>query len=237
MRAADSTHASLVIETGADTALVFIDSMRAGFTPLSATTTPGRHILRLVHIDVSSWLTGTMSDTLVLAPGEDRRLHYEFERRFMIVTSPAGAQVRVGDSLAGTTPLLVLFPPGGVLPRLALQKTGYETVPVTIPPGQGGIVRATLTGLWQAEAMETPFLNDSPARNPLRFYIAGGATLLSGISAAYFKIRADEQHEMFLQTADPARRDDTRRLDSVAAISLVLTQVGFAFLTYFLLSD
>jgi hypothetical protein len=198
---------------------------------------PGKHLLRLVHADLTSWLTGSIVDTVLLSGGGERKLRYEFERRFMIITIPAGASVTIGDSVAGTTPLLMRVPAGTVLPPLLVSKKGYTAMPLVAPPGQGGIARAILTPAWQAEQAESPLQSDSPARSPLRYYITGGATLLSGAAAAYLKIKADGQNELFLRTGDPDRWNDTRRYDTAAAIALVATEIGFAFLTYFLLSD
>ncbi len=48
---------SLTIATGPDTALVFIDSVQRGTTPLTVDSlAAGNHIIRLVHADVPSWV-------------------------------------------------------------------------------------------------------------------------------------------------------------------------------------
>jgi hypothetical protein len=220
-----------------DTALVTIDSAFSGGTPLTVSVPAGRHILRLVHSDVASWLTGSITDTLILSPGGEKKLHYQFERRFLVVTTPDGASVTVGDSLFGTTPLVMRLPAGAGLPTLLLRKKGYASASLTAPPGAGQIAHAVLARAWQAEQEESPLQSDIPVHTPWRYYIAGGATLLSGAATAYLKIRADEQNDLFLRTGDPARWNETRRYDTAAAITLVATEIGFAFLTYFLLSD
>jgi hypothetical protein len=82
-------------------------------------------------------------------------------------------------------------------------------------------------------------LNESgpSSKTSLRFYLAGGATILSGVAAAYFKIKADDRNALYELTGDPALRDETHRLDTAAGISLLATEIGFALLTYYLLSD
>ena len=234
---ADTSRARLTIETGVDTALAVIDSASAGRTPLTLSLAPGRHILRLVHADVTSWLTGSITDTLSVNRGEERTLRYRFERRFLVITTPDGASVTMGDSVVGTTPLVMRLPAGADYPTLLLRKKGYAPASVTAPAGEGGIARAILLPAWQAEPEESPLQSDSPAHNPLRYYVAGGVTLLSGAATAHLKIRADEMNDLYLQTGDPARWSETRRYDAAAAITLVATEIGFAFLTYFLLSD
>jgi hypothetical protein len=77
----------------------------------------------------------------------------------------------------------------------------------------------------------------SSERTGLRLYVSGGATLVAGVAAAYFKIKADGKNALFQDTGDPALQRETHRLDISAALALLATQVGFAFFTYFLLSD
>ena len=233
------TRAVLSVDTGADTALVIIDSIRRGTTPLTIDSlAPGKHIIRLVNTDLSSWLTGAINDTLQLHAGERRALRYIFDRRVMIITDPSGAVVFAGDSALGNSPLVLSLSSGAPSGAFSVEKQGYERTVVPLPPGRGGIMRAVLKKLWQSEAPEGALVNESTGdRSSLRLYVAGGATLLSGIAAAYFKIRADNRNADFLAHGSPALRDETRRLDTAAAISLLATEIGFGFLTYFLLAD
>lgn len=237
--ASGSMAASLAITSGADSALVFVDSVRRGMTPLTIDSLPpGNHVLRLVHADAASWLTGTIVDTVRLGAGERRALRYSFERRVLIITDPSGALVFAGDSSLGTTPMVFSFPAEGVPGGLSAAKQGYERAVLPLPPGQGGITRAVLKKFWQSEPPEGALVKESNGdRSSLRLYVAGGITLVSGMAAAYFKIKADNRNAAFQVSGNPALRDETRRLDTAAALSLVATQIGFGFLTYFLLAD
>ena len=233
------TFASLSISTGADTAWVFIDTVRLGRTPWrSDSLSPGTHRLRLVETDVSSWLTGSIVDTVVLSPGEERSLRYTFERWVTIITDPSGAVVRIGDSLAGTTPLVLLARGEAERGPILVEKQGFEATTVPLSAFQGGISRTILKKIWQPEGPDgsvTP--GDEAGRNSLRLYVVGGATLVAGVAAAYFKIKADGRNAAFLETGDPWQGSETRRLDTAAAVALAIMQVNFALLTYFLLSE
>jgi hypothetical protein len=230
---------SLTIATGPDTALVFIDSVQRGTTPLTVDSlAAGNHIIRLVHADVPSWLTGTILDTVHCGPGERRTLRYSFERRVLIITDPSGALVFAGDSSLGTTPMVFALPPGGIPGGLSASKQGYERMVIPLPPGQGGITRAVLKKLWQSDPPEGALVRESNGdRSSIRLYVAGGITVVAGIAAAYFKIKADNRNAAYQANGSPALRDETRRLDTAAGISLIATQIGFGFLTYFLLAD
>ena len=241
--AADSTApapCSLTLRTGTDTAWVFIDSFRAGKTPLTVDSLHGgRHALRLVQSDLSSWLTGSIDDTIFLAPGEQRTLRYSFERRVMVVTDPSGAIVSIGDSTAGTTPLVLVSGATGIPSSITVERKGYEKTSLLLPAGGSGIARAALQKIWQSEPSESPLMTESgrSERTGLRLYVAGGVTIVAGVASAYWKIKADGRNALYQKTGDPAFQRETHRLDTSSALALLVTQAGFAFFTYFLLSD
>jgi hypothetical protein len=219
---------------------VFIDSFRAGKTPLTLDSlSGGTHTLRLVQSDLSSWLTGSISDTIFMAQGEQRTLRYAFDRRVMVITDPSGALVTVGDSVAGTTPLVLVSGSTGLPLSVTVERMGYEKTAILLPTGKTGIARATLQKIWQSEPFESPLMIESGSseRTGLRLYVAGGATIVAGVAAAYLKIKADGKNALYQDTGDPALQRETHRLDTSAALALLVTQVGFAFFTYFLLSD
>ena len=231
---------SLTIRTGTDSASVYLDSVRAGRTPLTIDALRGgSHVIRLVQEDTTSWLTGSITDTVYLSPGESRTLRYAFERRVMVVTDPSGALVYIGDSAAGTTPLMLTSGARSLPSDVSVVRSGYDRTIVPLPGSGSGVARAVLHKMWQSEPPESPFMSESGSseRTGLRLYVAGGLTVAAGAAAAYFKIKADGRNELYQASGNPAFRDETRRLDVSAAIALVATQIGFAFFTYYLLSD
>src|SRR5512140_501827 len=97
----------LSIQADVDSAVVFVDSVRVGETPLVVRDIqPGFHRLKIVHPDVTNWLPGSIRDSLQLRPGEEKSLRYTFGRRYLILSVPSGAEVLVGDSASGSTPYL-----------------------------------------------------------------------------------------------------------------------------------
>ena len=234
-----SSWATVTITTENDTAIVIVDSVRRGTTPLTLDSlAPGTHILKLVQSDVSSWLTGSITDTLRCTSGDRRTLRYGFPRKVMIVTNPSGAMLFAGDSAIGSTPTVVAIPTEGLPSVFSAVKEGYERTIVPLPPGGSGITRAAMTKLWQAESPEGSLVKESSGtRSSLKVYAAAGLTLAAGAAAAYFKIKADNRNADYTATGNPLLRDETHRLDTAAAVSLLVTQIGFGFLTYFLLAD
>jgi hypothetical protein len=115
---------------------------RTGKTPLTVDSLRGgKHALRLVQSDLSSWLTGCINDTVFLAPGEQRTLRYAFDRRVMVVTDPSGAIVSIGDSIAGTTPLLLVSRSSDLPSSVTVERKGYEKTAILLPAGNRGCTR------------------------------------------------------------------------------------------------
>jgi hypothetical protein len=65
----------------------------------------------------------------------------------------------------------------------------------------------------------------------------GGIAVVSGITTAYFKIQADTRYDKYLATGDRELLQETRRYDTMAAVTLALSQIGLAIVAYCLLSE
>lgn len=232
--------ASVTIQANVDSAWVFIDSVHVGCTPLTISALPAcTHRLKLIHPDITNWLTGSISDSFVVAPGESKVLRYNFERWYSIITTPSGAHVYAGDSLAGATPLVLLSDPALGNSVIRIQKAGYEQVNSSLSDASHGILGITLKKEWQSGWHDESILKDLDARNSntLRLYITGATTVLSGAAAAYFKIKADDRLTMYKATNNPSMLSETNHLDTASGISLFITQVSLALFAYFLLSE
>ncbi len=68
-------------------------------------------------------------------------------------------------------------------------------------------------------------------------YVAGGVMVLSGALSAYFKTTSDNKFDAYIINREPMLLDQVHRLDTWAGVSLVVTEISFAVLTYFLLSN
>jgi len=231
---------SITIHTDIDSARVIIDGTFIGLTPLNLDSLRiGWHRLVLQHYDIESWLTESISDSIEVSAGTARVLRYAFVQRMFLQSNPGGAEVVLGDSIAGLTPSVIRLVPGSETQQIRLQKAGYE--PLTINPVSSlrGVVAVDLKGVWQSGDGRPSIFQETEMNGSknLRLYIAGTATVLSGVAAAYFKVRADNRYDEYLQSANPALRSETNRLDTASGIALALTQVSLGLFTYFLLSD
>jgi hypothetical protein len=227
--------ATLRITSEPDSATVFVDGNRAGKTPLLLEgLSPGTHAIRLVAVDPGDWFSDVTRDTITLAGGDLRDLNYRLDRQCAVMTSPSGAEVLVGYSVAGTTPLLLpyaLARSGQVRVRLA----GTTAPPVVVDPGSRSTVIIPLA-LDAGGGAEVQDLRPGGSGRT-GILIAAGGVVLSGGAAAYFKISADEKNAEYQRTGDPALRDQRNHRDLQAAVSLVLLQVSAAVLAGLLLAE
>ncbi len=219
-------------------ATVFLDADSVGTTPLMLTLTQGgkRH-LRLVPGEATSWLVDPVSDTIdvdvLSSRGTQHTLRYTFSSKVLIVSTPAEAEVWRGDSLIGTTPLVVQR----ASPPLLLRKMGYADTTLDISQAPAGILKTSLQKVWKSAPDESLFKDVEESRSSLRLYITGATTVIAGAASAYFKVRADNLYSKYVRTGDPNQLAEVNRLDTAAGIALAATQLGLGLFAYFMLSE
>ncbi len=238
--AAKGITAQLNIQADVDSAVVFLDSMKIGETPLVVRDIrPGFHRLRIVHPDVTNWLTGSIRDSLQIQPGEEKVLRYTFGRRFLILSVPSGAEVLIDDSASGSTPYLISFAGTDSLPSISLRREGYDSAKVDLSEARRGILTVALKKLWSPDQrggeLEETVVTEN--HGTFRVYLAGAITVGFGAAAAYFKIQADDRNAQYVTNLSSSSASQIRVYDTASAICLVFAEVGFGFLTYFLLTE
>jgi hypothetical protein len=229
----------LTVRTDIDSALVFLDTSRVGLTPLVIEDVqPGIHRLKVVHPDVTNWLTGSIVDSIQIHAGEEKTFQYDFSRRYLILSVPSGADLMVDDSLYGTTPFLLTLSGNDSVRALTLREPGYEAGRVDLSGARRGIVTVALKRLPGAPLSEEVLEEEAPGANhgAWRLYAAGSITVGFGAAAAYFKIKADNRYDEYLSNSTGASRSQVQAYDTASAICLVVAEAGFCMLSYFLLA-
>lgn len=212
---------------------LFVDGDSLGTTPLTVELPPGKHHVRLVPPDVGSWLTDPIVDSVEIAAEDSATLRFAFTQRMLILSTPSGAEVRSGDSLLGTTPLVLNTMPLSLI----LKKEGYEEQPVNTEAARRGIISAQLKKVWQTGNGEPVFSDDDDSGSSLRLYISGATTIIAGAASAYFKVKADNRYAEYLRNGNPGQLSEVNRLDAAAGVALVATQISLGLFTYFILSE
>ncbi len=223
--------ALLSVRTVPSGAKVMLDTTMIGIAPVeSAVVQPGRRVLRLLPPDPRSWFQEAVIETLSVEPGERIRRDAVFSPSASVASDPYGATVAYRDSILGVTPLRLALRGGTV----SVQKPGYDSVDLSLPPG-GGTVNVLLRPLSPgAPGPALPYLTSDESKSPLALYVASGAAIVGGVSAAYFKIKADGAYSDYLASGDQATLNRVHRLDLASGISLAACQISLGLLTYFL---
>jgi hypothetical protein len=234
----DSTsvaEATLTIRSGIAGVKVFADSVYLGPTPLdSVRVSAGTHVFRFIHPEERSWLYPAIIETITLAPSGHLNRTIDFPAMYHITSEPYGATVRSGDSLLGQTP--IFLPSTSIKNLLTITKDGYETqsVPMSIDRPEVRVALKSLHGPGFEKRGE--YLSTEQSKSSLGIYLTTGATVVTGVAAAYFKIRADSYYSDYQQTNDPALLSKVRTNDTISGISLAASEFSLLMLTYLLLS-
>lgn len=122
---------------------------------------------------------------------------------------------------------------------LSVAKIGYEraeTAPAEFR--RGSLILPLVRDPGTEPVNGSIIMQQMPAsRQSLRLHLTGYSTLLFGAITAYLKIRANNAHENFLRTENPAYLSRRNRLDNQAVAAIVITQIGLGLFVYFLLSE
>lgn len=230
------TYSTLTVQSTPESAHVMVDGKRVGSTPITIDSiTPGVHALTLQHPDVEDWLTEPTTDTVTIAEGEHKTLRYHLGTRYLITSTPFGADVVLGDSILGTTPFLASMAIGEQ--ALMLRKPGYE--PSTVHTDGSNVVAIPLAKLWPNDGNTESYFKEPEggSHKTLALVGSGTATVLSGVVAAYLKTKADNHYQQYLLTGDSYHLSQTHLLDTSAGIALITAQVGLGLFTYILFSQ
>ncbi len=192
----------------------------------------------------------TSRDTLAAMP----RLNDQYGL-LSVKSRPEGAEVFADTLYLGRTPLEKINVPAGrhtlrlFYPGARLWDALVAIDSVYIVPSREKAVSLNLDSTRAAGIGSNAFVTrpDLPQTIPLftqshenRFrmeYVAGGAMILSGALSAYLKTTSDNKFNTYIQNRDPALLDQVHRLDTWAGVSLVVTEISFAVLTYLFLSN
>jgi hypothetical protein len=229
----------LVVRTAPESCLVVVDSLAPRRSPaMFDSLAPGQHVVVVTYPDPASWLAETVRETLLVAAGEVRTLALTLPVRIAALSIPSGAEVTVQDTIRGTSPCIL--PPG--LPQgtaVHFSRAGFHPASIPLSSARNGILLAHLDAVPGQNGLDDAVLGtDSPrGGSSLPIYAAGGAALVGGIAAAYFKIRADGLDQEYGVSRDPATARERDRMDRVAAIGLVVSQVGMIALIALLVQE
>ena len=236
-QAPDTVHspARLSIISDPPGAEVILDSLPVGRTPIrDHDISAGLHQVSLATPSFRDWNAIVRNESVQIGPGESMSVSYDFGETLNLVTIPSGVNVLYDGRLLGTTPFF--YKSSVPLSHtLELRKDGFRKQELPAGSIRGIITMSVVDASVAATEMAImPSIEESVP--PWAEYVSAAGIVISGVAATYFKHQANSHFDSYRRMGSAASLDDTRRYDSYAAASLVLTQISFAVLTYLLLT-
>jgi hypothetical protein len=237
---ADSTGlATITTEpAGAD---VYVDSILVGKSPLKGlVVSRGAHLVKAYYPSVFAWNAVMKQDSLTVSGSDEQKMNLVLGTAVRILSDPPGGIVQYEGTDLGTTPLFVRLT-SQITGDLVVQKEGYDSLLLSPSELQQSLLRVRLTPKHESGLQERPSdvvgVNGRIPKDYVMAYASGATMIASGVASAYIKDRANKHFDLYLQTNNPADLTSARRLDRGAAATLILSQISFAVLAYFLLAE
>lgn len=209
----------VTVRTSSENSAIYINSKLVKYGELDTLLEKGRYIITVSETP-QMWNSALKMDTLKLTEcGKYENLTYSFEDELYFDTTPQNAAVYHSDSLVGHTPLFIK----SSLTNLKIDKPKYA--PVNLDKIKQHRIDLSFVG----EKKEFSFIE-----SPLKEIFIGSAFVL-GATSAYFKLKANDKYDRYLDTRNETYLEQTNNFDLYSGIAFGTLQVNFGILIYFFL--
>lgn len=223
--------ATVVIETNHPEALVYADTLWLGYASASPFLIPTTvREIRLVAQEENGWnIQPVIQSVDDLHPGSTYHLQLNFPYYYQVRSVPFDAAVYLEyggtRQKIGETPLLYrsdkplegsfqIEHPGFIAQKVDPDAEVWNDVEVMLQPDGG-----------EQKATEIAWSPPSQPRNWID-YAALGLAVTAGVATIHYKFKADNVYEEYSKTGDPALRQEIKKYDTRAGVSLGAMQVG-----------
>lgn len=216
-------------------AKVFVDSMYVGVAPLTDYhLNSGKHLVCVVPSNIQNWLLTSVCDEVEVDSGGQARLTLNLPRQIRIASEPYAARISYRDSIIGKTPfILSTFAENGMI---TLSKDGYENLTLTFDVSTPFLYGLLVSQGGASNNLSSLYLEKEELRNTVPIIVTASSAVVTGIAAAYLKIRADNLYSEYRTTGNTEQLRQIRQLDVASGVAFGISQLSLALLTYFLLS-
>ena len=241
-QAQDSTNTvTLSVLCNLDDANIFLDSISLGKPPVgNFKTERGKYTLIITNPDASNkWAVENFKKEIEIV--SDTTISINFAEFYYINSDPFNAEVFNNGALLGLTPLrLTLESP--LSGELLFKKDQYVDETYRLSPldtSRSIFVKLKENRYGQTNPIvfKNKETNFKTGRNFLAIGSLGVGTLISAVSAIYFKNQANNSYDVYKQTFNHSDLDDSNRYDVYSIVSLIIMQGAIGGLIYFLFFD
>jgi len=221
---AQNEESVLNIKNNIKEARIYVDDNYVGNGSVEIKVNNGSHIIFLINSNFQ-WDKSIIKDTINVTGSDSLyQFEYVFEEEKILRTIPNDVYVFSNDILIGHTPYKL----PASLTELRLSKPDYSST--------------------------TFLLNEANLSQPIKLNFVGepkrksfadtywlealiGSALVFGVTAAYFKLEADNMYEDYLITRDPSELEKIDQYDAYSGVALGLLQINFGIIIFKLLTD
>ncbi|MBI5021601.1 MAG: hypothetical protein HZB59_09205 [Ignavibacteriales bacterium] len=229
-------HSTLSVNLDYSQLKIYVDSTFIGVTPIdSAIVASGTHKITAATFHSSQWNNVVYEETIDIPLNSHVNKYIFISKPIKIFTEPFNAAVYKNDLLVGRTPMTIGEWEKDMKIKLTLN--GYRDSTISIVTNEF-LPKIFLQQLTPPDGKSNPIFLDSDGTDKLLpVYIAGGTAIVSGVTAAYYKIQADKFYKEYRSSKNNQLLDRVKRFDTVSGISLAVSQVSIAILSYLLFSQ
>lgn len=211
------------INTNNEFSQIYINNKFIGEGAASIDLEPGTYYLEIIE-GKRIYNPQRILDTIYVKANSRDIFEYNFDKKIMITTNPPDAEIIYDSTTIGRTPL-------AFIPKAReykISKNGYTSkifITDELKP-------ATNFDLEYTGSPQSPKFIDT-----FWFKALFGSAITFGASAAYFKMKADDSYDKYLETKNRGHLDDTDRYDVFSAAAFALLQINFGVLIYLFVFD
>lgn len=212
------------ISTDDISSLIFISDNFLGKGNCETELPKGQYLVSIKE-SFTKWDGYELKDTIEIKEcGKEYSFNFIVPKKVFVDSEPQNAKIFSKDSVIGATPAFIDLNNN---PSLVL-KVGNDLLKLNEN---------------ELNKNEVHKINYTPVKKEISFtdsdlfkIMIGSATAL-GVSAAYFKIRADKKYDNYLADKNKNTLNEVDRLDLYSGISFALLQVNIGYLIYRFLTD
>ncbi len=207
----------LTISSNSPDAGIFINGKLVGQTSVILQVEQHKKYAISIKEDILQYNSQIINDTIHVSDTNINK-HYTFKKSKYLTTYPSNVTVQRNNQIIGKTPLFLNDISGNIL----LFKTGYSSQSISYAQINNIPIRLEPVKI-QKEVKFT---------DTIWFKVFLGSAVVLGGTAAYYKIRADDNYDSYLQTGNQAFKDKTDDYDMISGIAFGLLQINFGYLIY-----